>query len=264
MPSSSRGEVSTTSGWPHGQRCATATSARGGRPSWRSTTSRSAAVTGRLTRRLARRGRRRRPSTRLHSPSYQGVGSAGRGRVDQRAGVALATRLAVDDDDQPVTGQHVGQPLPGLAARRTPGRPAARAAPRRSAARWSSARPSAASCDQLGPAGQVLAHGPARVSASSRTSAPSSTARPVNSGRRRARRRRAVPATAAGPPLARAAAPAPVAIEAGAHRPRRVHARRPAGARGVRRPGSRPAGPERCSCRAAAQPASRGKAAAPA
>ena len=99
MPSGSRGAVSTTSGRPHGQRCATRRTARGGRPSC-SATAASSVTTVTLPRPVAGRCLSA-CCTEFHSRSYHGWPRPGLGRAvprpaadDHVAGLARACTYA--------------------------------------------------------------------------------------------------------------------------------------------------------------------------
>ena len=87
------------------------TSARGGRPSCRPMIARS--VVGDRARSPAR-GRRRRSVTDVQQALVPGHGRRPACRRRAAVPASPSTRLAVDDDHQPVAGQHVGEPLPGL------------------------------------------------------------------------------------------------------------------------------------------------------
>ena len=121
VPSSSRGAVSTTSGWPHGQRCATPAAPAAARPSWRPTTS--GVARGRPARLTARRGRRDgRPRRRCPTAwAYQGASAAGRASLGG-AGVPAAAVTTYGR----LAGQDVVQPRARLGRDVRRGRPAAR------------------------------------------------------------------------------------------------------------------------------------------
>ena len=119
MPSGSRGEVSTTSGLPHGQRCATDRIARGGRPSWAPTTARSAS---------ASRPPRFTWLSRLPARSPTAAGStscwlAARDSPSPLDGLDRGLVAGPDDDVHRLAGHRELQPRRAPAAGCTRGRP---------------------------------------------------------------------------------------------------------------------------------------------
>ncbi len=112
MPSGSRGSVSTTSGAPHGHRCATPRTPRGSRPSCAATAARSAAEKdsgGPLT---ATGCPRRRPARCPTAPRTRAARPGSRGPRDGRRGLRRL-RLA-QHEVRGLARHHEEQPLAGL------------------------------------------------------------------------------------------------------------------------------------------------------
>ena len=130
---SSRGAVSTTSGAPHGQRCATPRTPRGGRPSWacdRGDVGRRLAIVGASITSLAsdgcvrrrRRRARRPPATEPHSFANHASSARDDGLLRRRRGRLVRAEhdvagLARHDEVQPRAGLRldVGRVLPAAA-----------------------------------------------------------------------------------------------------------------------------------------------------